>query len=89
MLGLGRRLIERRKTPRYSTSNDARILFRNRSCQMKCAIVEVSNKGARLKPSDPVLLPNEFELVMSPTQRVICEVVHRTASEVGVRFLSR
>lgn len=81
--------MERRKSPRYSVSNDARILFRNRSCQMKCAIVEISNSGARLKPSDPVLLPNEFELVMSTKQRVTCEVVHRNASEVGVRFLSR
>ena len=89
MLGLGRRFIERRNSPRYSVSKDARILFRNRSCQMKCAIVEISNTGARLQPSDTVLLPNEFELVMSPKQRVTCEVVHRTASEVGVRFLSR
>ena len=89
MLGLGRRFIERRNTPRYAVSKDARILFRNRSCQMKCAIVEISNSGARLQPSDTVLLPNEFELVMSPTQRVTCEVIHRTASEVGVRFLSR
>jgi PilZ domain len=88
MLGLGR-LIERRKSPRYAVSNDAKILFRNRSCQMKCAIVEISNKGARLHPSDTALLPNEFELVISPSQRVRCEAVHRTASEIGVRFLSR
>jgi len=88
MLGLGR-LLERRKSPRYSVSNDAKILFRQGSCQMKCAIVEISNKGARLHPSDTTILPNEFELVISPTQRVLCEAVHRTASEIGVRFLSR
>ena len=88
MLGLGR-LLERRKSPRYSVSKNAKILFRERSCQMKCAIVEISNTGARLHPSDTGLLPNEFELVISPSQRVKCEAVHRTASEIGVRFLSR
>jgi hypothetical protein len=56
---------------------------------MKCAIVEISNTGARLHPSDTGLLPNEFELVISPSQRVKCEAIHRTASEIGVRFLSR
>ena len=89
MFALRRRLFERRKSPRYTASKDAKILFRNRSCQMKCAIVEISDRGARLQPADAGLLPNEFELVVAPGQNVICEAVHRTGTEIGVRFLSR
>lgn len=89
MLGIGRRIRERRSAPRYTISKDSKILFRNRSCQMKCSVVELSNSGARLRPTDPALLPNEFDLVLSPGQQVKCEAVHRTGNEIGVRFLSR
>ena len=87
MLALSRRIFERRHKPRYAVSKNAKILFRDRSCQMKCAVVEISNSGARLKPHDAGLLPNEFELVLTPGQQVKCEAVHRTGSEIGVRFL--
>lgn len=88
MLGLGRRLRERRKNPRYTISKNSKILFRNGSCQMNCTIIEISNTGARLQPSDAGLLPNEFDLVISPGQQVKCEAVHRTAQEIGVQFIS-
>ena len=87
MLGIGRRLRERRSTPRYTVSKDSKILFRNRSCQMKCTVAELSNSGARLRPTDVGLLPNEFDLILSPGQQVKCEVIHRTGTEIGVRFL--
>jgi hypothetical protein len=89
MLGIGRRFLERRSAPRYTASKNSNILFRNRSCQMKCTVVDLSNTGARLMPSDPGLLPNEFELVLSPGQQLKCEAIHRTDKEIGVRFLSR
>lgn len=89
MLSIGRRLLERRKTPRYLMSQNAKILFRDRSCQMTCAVLEISRSGARLRPADAVLLPNEFELVLSRNSKVTCEAVHRTETEIGVRFLSR
>lgn len=89
MLALGRRLMERRNAPRYTASKNSKILFRNGSCQMKCTVIDLSNKGARLEPSEPGLLPNEFDLVLSPGQQVKCEAVHRTGNEIGVRFLSR
>ena len=89
MLAIPKRLFERRKNPRYQVSKNAKILFRNRSCQMKCVIAEISNTGARLQPADAGLLPNEFELIVAPGQNVKCEAVHRTGEEIGVRFLSR
>jgi methyl-accepting chemotaxis protein len=89
MLAMGRRLLERRKTARYAISKNAKILYRGGACQMNCAIVEISNTGARLHPKDAGLLPNEFDLIISPTQRTKCEAIHRSAMEIGVRFLSR
>lgn len=89
MLALGRRFLERRSALRYTASNNSKILFRNGSCQMKCTVTDLSNTGARLQPSEPGLLPNEFDLVLSPGQQVKCEAVHRTGNEIGVRFLSR
>lgn len=86
MLTISKRLFARCKTTRYPTSKEGKILFRNRSCQMNCKILEISNTGARLLPDDPVLLPNEFDLVITPEQRVKCETVHRSVTEIGVQF---
>lgn len=88
MLGVARRLFDRRKTPRYSVSKNAKILFPNSSFQMPCSIVEIANSGARLRPADPTLLPNKFELLVSPGKKVRCEAIHRSGDEIGVRFLS-
>lgn len=89
MRALRRRLSERRKNPRYVVSGDAKILFRNRCCLMKCTIIEISNTGARIKPEDAWILPNEFALKISPEQEVLCEAIHRSEFEIGVRFISR
>ena len=82
------RLLERRKKRRYEISAKAKILLPNSSFQMACEIVEISNAGARLCPADAALLPNEFELLLSPGKKVKCEAVHRTGREIGVRFYS-
>lgn len=88
MFAISRRFLDRRKEPRFTISKGSKIFFRNGSCQMACTIVEISNKGARLFPADAMLLPNEFELLISPGTKVKCEVIHRSANEIGVRFLS-
>ena len=81
-------LFDRRKKQRYEISTKAKILLANSSFQMACEIVEISNSGARLRPADATLLPNEFVLLVSPGKKVKCEAVHRTGREIGVRFYS-
>ncbi len=88
MLGVGRRLFDRRKKPRYSVTKDAKILIRNSSFQMRCSIVEITASGARLRPADTALLPNEFDLLVSPGKKVKCETTYRSADEIRVRLLS-
>lgn len=81
-------LFERRKKPRYEVSGNVKILLSNSSYQMNCAVIEMSDSGARLCPTDADLLPNEFELLIAPGKKIKCEAIHRSGSEIGVRFYS-
>ena len=81
------RLSNRRKSSRIPTSKTAFILLRNNAFRMPCTVVDISRHGARLRPEDTMLLPNEFSLQFEPNQSIPCEIVHRTGNEVGVRFL--
>lgn len=89
MLAIRQRLIERRRDARYLISKNAKILFDDGRGEMSCTIVEMSNTGARLHPSDPKTLPDIFDLVVAPGEEVKCEVVHRADLEIGVRFISQ
>lgn len=86
MRQIARRLLERRRGPRFAVSQRTKILFMNGSCQMDCTVIEMSKSGARLQPADAGLLPNEFDLLISPGKRVKCEAIHRSAYEIGVKF---
>lgn len=88
MLGGGFRFFDRRKHTRHLLSKDAKILLRNNSFQLPCSIIEIAKSGARLRPADGALLPNEFRLLVSSGEKIWCEVIHRSGDEIGVRFLS-
>lgn len=88
MFGGSLRLFDQRKHPRHLLGKDAKILLHNNSFQISCSIVEIAKSGARLRPGDAALLPNEFHLLVSSGKKVRCEVIHRFGDEIGVRFLS-
>lgn len=81
------RFNNRRKSSRIPTTKSAFILFRNNACRMPCTVVDISKAGARLHPEDTMLLPNEFKLQFGSNKSVLCEIVHRTGTEIGVRFI--
>ncbi len=87
MFSLKSRLVERREKTRVPTAKQADILYCNRACRMACTVVDISRSGARLRPSEPMLLPNEIELHFAPNTNIKCEVIHRTGDEIGVHFL--
>lgn len=87
MFALKAKFTERRKSRRIPTSKKATILYRNNACRMPCSVVEISKSGARLRPTEPMLLPNEIELLFAPSTKIRCEVIHRTGDEIGVHFL--
>ncbi len=77
---------DRRAERRKRTLKQGQIVFRDGQCVLECAILDVSATGARLRPSDTLLCPNEFYLRMrfGPTRP--CEVVWQVGAVLGVRF---
>jgi hypothetical protein len=56
-----------------------------------CTVVDISDGGARLTVADPITVPNEFILFLSPRGFPLrrCRVVWRTANQMGVEFESQ
>jgi hypothetical protein len=54
-----------------------------------CAILDISDGGARLKVGNTKGMPARFKLRLSGTGTVVrvCKVVWKTKDEVGVQFL--
>jgi hypothetical protein len=78
---------ERRRNPRRRALKRATIVFSKGYCTMGCHILDISETGALLKPSDIFLCPNEFVLKPDIGSPRDCEVVWRKGEMVGVRFV--
>ena len=78
---------EQRAESRARTIKAGTISYKNESCTMECAILDLSAKGAKLKPRDAMLLPEVFRLRIPYGRTYDCEVVRRWRDQVGVRFL--
>jgi hypothetical protein len=63
------------------------LVFSKGYCTMGCHILDISETGALLKPSDIFLCPNEFVLKPDIGSPRDCEVVWRKGEMVGVRFV--
>ena len=78
---------ELRTTSRKKTLREGTIVFRNDSCTMGCAILDLADGGAKLRPADVTLLPENFRLIIKHGPSQQCEVVRRTRDQVAVRFI--
>jgi hypothetical protein len=78
---------ERRIAPRRRVLKNALMVFRNGYCTHPCVILNLSETGARLMPSDIMQCPREFVLKPSIGQERECEVVWRKGEFVGVRYV--
>lgn len=79
---------DRRARPRRTLLRDAKILYKNRGCFMDCVIVNISESGAKLRPADMPLCPDEFSLQLHGGHFLDCEVIWRRQNVLGVRFVS-
>jgi hypothetical protein len=77
---------ERRQSERRRALKTALIVFQNGYCDIKCYILDFSDTGALLKPSDILQCPNQFVLKPSSGPSRDCEVVWRGGTTVGVRY---
>jgi len=79
-----------RKSVRRPIKLNGRINSENGSYIAKTQTIDLSEHGAKLKLDRTVALPRHFQLSLSEKGDVqrLCEIVWRSATAVGVRFIS-
>ena len=80
-------IAERRAARRHRSLLGAQIIFRNGNCAIGGQILNVSDTGALVKPSDLSLCPERFALKQRFGQPRDCEVRWRKGEMVGVRYV--
>jgi hypothetical protein len=78
---------ERRRASRIHVLKSATVVFSNGNCLMYCQVLDLTKTGARLKPADILLCPNEFTLKLHHGLVHDCEVKWRKGNILGVCFL--
>ena len=83
----GSTISDRRRVRRERTLMGAQIIFRGGLFSMAGHILNVSDAGALLRPSDIALCPHKFTLKPRFDSPRDCEVVWRSGEMVGVRYV--
>ena len=78
-------MIERRRYPRISTDEPARVLLSSRSV-LDCTIRNISLGGACLEMDGAVAIPDVFDLIPKCSDARTCRVMWRVKDRVGVAF---
>ena len=78
---------ERRSAKRHRTIQKGLITFKDSHCDQPCAILDMSETGAKLRPLDAVIVPERFQLRDHKSKIHECAVKWRQGSTMGVKFL--
>jgi PilZ domain len=83
--------IERRRSPRTAVDYPAFIDAGDGSPMLHGIVWDISDRGAKLIVSSLTDLPDTFKmlLVSEPSVRYECQVVWRSAGQIGIEFLPR
>jgi hypothetical protein len=80
-------MTERRVAPRQRSFLHGRIIFNNRRSSVDCLIRDISDRGAKLKFSEAVAIPEVIELfIPSKDETYKARVQWRSGDEAGVEF---
>jgi hypothetical protein len=80
---------EARKSRRRRVLKGAISAFNLRHSTIRCCVRDMSETGCRLLTDGSIAIPDTFTLIIELDGfEADCEVVWRTASDVGVRFTS-
>jgi hypothetical protein len=80
---------ERRGSSRRRVLKGAIILYHDRHSTLPCTVRDLSATGARLRIEAAVTAPDHFILIVELDGiEADCEVVHRRAKELGVKFVA-
>lgn len=77
---------ERRGAVRLRRLKSAKIIFNDSASVIDCRIRDLSTTGARLDCESAFACPKEMILEDSDGNRVACEVVWTSETQLGVRF---
>ena len=77
---------DKRREPRPLVIKAATLVFNSGNCSMDCQILDLTKNGARLKPADMLVCPNEFTLKLPQGLVHDCDVRWRKGDVLGVRF---
>jgi PilZ domain len=77
----------RRKFGRQPVSYPAKLIATDGSWGRNCRLIDASESGARLITEEPIELPQEFLLALSPKSARRCELRWIEEREVGVAFV--
>ena len=77
---------ERRGGQRHRVLKGARIVFNEGRSTISCTVRNLSGSGALLRVESVLGIPDQFALVVSGDAARCCDVVRRTANELGVAF---
>jgi hypothetical protein len=78
---------EKRRARRTRVIKAAVIVFNDSHCSMDCQVLDLSKTGARLKPADNLVCPEQFTLKFPNGPVHLCEVKWRKGNILGVCFL--
>lgn len=81
--------VDQRFSKRIKALRNGTISYNHGATTMDCSILDISEAGARLRTADAVFVPDSFRLRLSPTLTIGCEVIHRSAKDIGVAFVAR
>jgi hypothetical protein len=77
---------ERRATIRQRTLKGGRIALHDGFSTLTCMVRNLSEAGALLRLASVVGVPDEFQLVLDDGRSFDCTVVHKSSTDIGVRF---
>ena len=76
-----------RQGARRRVLKSALIVFNGGHCTLGCQILDLSDSGAMIRPSDIFLCPGEFVLQPRVGAARDCEVVWRRSDKVGLQYI--
>lgn len=77
---------EKRKTRRYAVDDPALVIIGTRA--LACRLCDISFGGAMLEGDLPLLIEEQFRLMLLDLPELHCRVVHVGNGYVGVSFLN-
>jgi DNA-binding response OmpR family regulator len=76
-----------RRGTRTALLKAGQVIYQAATCVMDCIILNLSDHGAAIQPTDPGRLPSSFQLKIHHGPTFLCEVCWRHRNKLGVRFL--